>query len=58
MPKFFDPKELEIMDALTANNKVVLASLGGAPKLQGEAMSTGAGVPNAQDEVLEEKIDV
>ena len=33
MPKFFLVKELEIMDDLTATNKVVLASLGGAPKL-------------------------
>lgn len=33
MPKFFSVKELEIMDDLTATNKVVLASLGGAPKL-------------------------
>ncbi|KFX93058.1 hypothetical protein V490_05022 [Pseudogymnoascus sp. VKM F-3557] len=33
MPKFFRVKELEIMDDLTANNKVVLASLGGPPKL-------------------------
>ncbi len=33
MPRFFQIKELEIMDDLTANNKVVLASLGGLPKL-------------------------
>jgi hypothetical protein len=58
MPKFFDPKELESLDALTANNKVVLASLGGAPKLQGEAGSTGVEIPNADDEAWEEKIDV
>lgn len=37
MPKFFTMKELEIMDDLTANNKVVLASLGGAPKLPDES---------------------
>ncbi|KAL2074334.1 hypothetical protein VTL71DRAFT_8112 [Oculimacula yallundae] len=33
MPKWFTVKELEIMDDLTANNEVVLASFGGAPKL-------------------------
>ena len=33
MPRWFTVKELEIMDDLTANSKVVLASLGGAPKL-------------------------
>ncbi|TGO33525.1 hypothetical protein BHYA_0242g00180 [Botrytis hyacinthi] len=32
MPRFFTAAELEVMDDLTANNKVVLASLGGAPK--------------------------
>jgi len=33
MPKWFSVRELEIMDNLTANNKVILASLGGLPKL-------------------------
>lgn len=33
MPRLFSTRELEIMDDLTANNKIVLASLGGAPKL-------------------------
>lgn len=33
MPRWFTVKELEIMDDLTANNEVVLASFGGAPKL-------------------------
>jgi len=33
MSRYFTVKELEIMDDLTANNKVVLASLGGSPKL-------------------------
>ncbi|KAK2867784.1 hypothetical protein FQN49_003475 [Arthroderma sp. PD_2] len=31
VPRWFTEKELEIMDDLTANNKVVLASLGGTP---------------------------
>lgn len=30
-PKWFSPQELKVMDERTANNKVVLASLGGAP---------------------------
>ena len=37
MPRFFTVAELEVMDDLTANNKVVLASLGGAPKLHKES---------------------
>ena len=31
MPKWFSAKELFALDALTANNKAVLASLGGRP---------------------------
>ncbi|KFX86007.1 hypothetical protein V490_09275, partial [Pseudogymnoascus sp. VKM F-3557] len=33
MPRFFRVKELEIIDDLTTNNKVILASLGSPPKL-------------------------
>lgn len=33
IPRFFSPKELRIMDDLTANNEIVLASLGGAPTM-------------------------
>ncbi len=36
MPKLFTAEELEIMDSLTANNPVVLASLGGKPTMPGE----------------------
>ncbi|KKZ65808.1 hypothetical protein EMCG_01193 [[Emmonsia] crescens] len=36
LPKLFNSKELEAVDDLTANNKVVLASLGGAPILPRE----------------------
>jgi hypothetical protein len=32
IPKMFTVRELEVMDALTADNPVVLASLGGAPE--------------------------
>ncbi|KAF7947383.1 hypothetical protein EAE96_008471 [Botrytis aclada] len=37
MPHFFTIAELEVMDDLTANSNVVLASLGGAPKLPQES---------------------
>ncbi|OCK79730.1 hypothetical protein K432DRAFT_272875, partial [Lepidopterella palustris CBS 459.81] len=33
IPKLFSREELEIMDSLTATNDVVLASLGGKPKM-------------------------
>jgi boron transporter len=36
MPRYFAPKELRIMDDLTANNEMVLASLGGAPSMPEE----------------------
>lgn len=35
MSRLFTTEELEIMDDLTANNSIVLASLGGAPSLPG-----------------------
>jgi len=58
MPRFFEPRELETMDDLTANNKVVLASLGGAPKRKGESVPKDSGVLNVDTEVLDEKSDV
>jgi hypothetical protein len=33
MPKWFNRRDLQIMDDLTANNEAVLASLGGAPTM-------------------------
>ena len=33
LPKIFTPKEFHVMDAPTANNTVVLASLGGKPRV-------------------------
>lgn len=33
MPKMFTAKELRIMDAPTADNEVVLASMGGKPQM-------------------------
>jgi len=44
LPKWFTQKELEVMDDLTANNKTVLASLGGAPKLPEGARPEDYGV--------------
>ena len=44
MPKRFSVKELEVMDDLTATNKVVLASLGGAPKLPGDSTADEYGL--------------
>lgn len=35
MPKWFTRKELSVLDDLTANNKAVLASLGGRPEMAG-----------------------
>ena len=32
-PKWFSAKELNVLDALTADNEVVLASLGGKPTM-------------------------
>lgn len=36
VPKWFSEKELDVLDDLTANNKAVLASLGGPPKFPGQ----------------------
>ncbi|RJE21771.1 Anion exchange family protein [Aspergillus sclerotialis] len=36
IPKWFSQDELSILDELTANNKAVLASFGGAPRFPGE----------------------
>ncbi|KAL3418221.1 hypothetical protein PVAG01_09936 [Phlyctema vagabunda] len=47
MPRYFTNKELEIMDDLTANNQIVLASLGGAPRLPGGT--------NFEDHILERR---
>ncbi|EPE24606.1 HCO3- transporter family protein [Glarea lozoyensis ATCC 20868] len=44
MPKFFSLKELQVMDDLTATNEVVLASLGGAPKIADTSSTEGFGL--------------
>lgn len=44
MPKWFTMRELEVMDDLTANNEAVLASLGGAPVLPGQARAEDYGL--------------
>ena len=37
MPRFFTPKEFRILDSPTADNDVVLASLGGKPRVPEDA---------------------
>ena len=37
MPRMFAQRELESMDDFTANNEIVVASLGGMPSLPGSA---------------------
>ena len=36
LPKIFSAKELSVMDAPTADNAIVLASLGGMPRMRGD----------------------
>ena len=44
MPKIFTFKELDVLDDLTANSKVVLASLGGPPRMHETERSEDYGV--------------
>lgn len=39
IPKWFTSEEIDVMDDMTANNKAVLASLGGPPRFPGETRS-------------------
>lgn len=50
LPKLFTQKELGVMDDLTANNAVVLASLGGAPKLPGNVKAEEYGLERRYSE--------
>lgn len=50
MPRWFTLKELEIMDDLTANTEVVLASFGGAPKLPGSSIADEYGLERSFSE--------
>ncbi|KAF2090874.1 HCO3 transporter family protein [Saccharata proteae CBS 121410] len=50
LPKLFTQKELEVMDDLTANNKAVLASLGGAPTLPENATMDDYGLERRYSE--------
>lgn len=50
MPKWFTIQELEVMDDLTANNEVVLASFGGAPILPGQARPEDYGLERKYSE--------
>ncbi|KAF7502369.1 hypothetical protein GJ744_005990 [Endocarpon pusillum] len=42
LPKMFTTKEMSVLDALTADNEVVLASLGGKPGFRRQRMTTVA----------------
>ncbi|KAI9808754.1 MAG: hypothetical protein M1825_003906 [Sarcosagium campestre] len=44
MPRFFKIRELEVLDDLTANGEVVLASLGGPPQMHNSERIDGYGV--------------
>lgn len=50
MPRWFTQHELEVMDDLTANNKAVLASLGGAPVLPESTRPENYGVERRYSE--------
>ena len=53
LPRLFTAKEFRIMDAPTANNTVVLASLGGKPRVpeveSEEQTETGSPAPSQED---------
>ena len=42
LPKLFSPREIHILDAPTADNDVVLASLGGKPELPEDRKERGS----------------
>jgi boron transporter len=54
VPKIIEPKYLRIMDDLTANNEIVLASLGGAPKMHGEKEKDDDAEEREKQEVVRE----
>jgi hypothetical protein len=54
IPKLFSRRELEILDALTATNDVVLASLGGKPVMR-EEMVGGSGSEGLEGETEKEE---
>jgi len=50
VPKWFSVEELEVLDDMTANNEIVLASLGGAPKLPDDSKEEDYGVERRHQE--------
>lgn len=50
MSRWFEQKELEIMDDFTADNEVVVASLGGMPQLPGGARPEDYGLERRKSE--------
>lgn len=53
VPRCFKQKELEIMDDFTADNEVVLASLGGRPELPGGARQEEYGLERRHSQTKE-----
>lgn len=50
IPKWFSEDEIGVLDDLTANNKAVLASLGGPPKFPGEKRLEDYGIERRYSE--------
>lgn len=58
LPKIFTAKELRIMDAPTADNDVVLASLGGKPAMPRDGLEDGDGSPGSSGTANQSSNDV
>lgn len=50
VPRWFAQEELDVLDDLTANNKVVLASLGGPPRFPGEKVESRGQARDGEEE--------
>jgi boron transporter len=54
MPRWFSRRELGVLDDLTANNKAVLASLGGRPDMPGDEEDNAGRTAEGMDQEAEE----
>ena len=50
LPKVFTPRELKVLDDLTADNEIVLASFGGAPRLPENKVNDEHGLEHKWEE--------
>jgi hypothetical protein len=50
IPKWFSQDEIGVLDDMTANNKAVLASLGGPPRFPGEKHPENYGIERRYSE--------